>query len=257
MKVNEVVSQYDMNVAILKHYGGRRYKLVNIRCLRKKGFESKKLQVSQRGTVNTEKLSNSISRARSKIFEYCMCNYFEWFVTLTLDKTKYNRSDLRKFIKDLGQFIRDYRKKHNADIKYLFIPELHLDGQNWHMHGFIDGIPEQDIKKFDMTDNVPLKLIDKGYSNWTSYASKFGFVSMDKIRNKEACSKYITKYVSEDLSARARELNSKLYYNSKGLKTAVEIKKGTMSGNIIPDFKNDYVAIKWFNNLNEAEKYIC
>ena len=48
---------------------------------------------------------------------------------------------------------------------------------------------------------------------------------MDKIKNQEACCKYITKYVNKDLSDSIKELNAHMYYVSKGLNKAVEIKK--------------------------------
>jgi hypothetical protein len=49
-----------------------------------------------------------------------------------------------------------------------------------------------------------------------------------------------------------------MYYHSKGLKTAETIKKGTMSGNIIPDFVNDYVKIKWCDSqsIHEVQNLI-
>jgi hypothetical protein len=37
-----------------------------------------------------------------------------------------------------------------------------------------------------------------------------------------------------------------MYYVSKGLNKAVEVKRGTLSDNSIPfEFENDYVKIKW------------
>ncbi|NLZ55007.1 MAG: hypothetical protein GX892_18040, partial [Thermoanaerobacteraceae bacterium] len=97
--------------------------------------------------VNEIKLKESISRSRSTIFEYSMCNEFEYFVTLTLDKKKYDRYDLDAYIKDLGQYIRNLRRKYKADIQYLLIPELHKDGA-WHLHGLIKNLPSDDLKEF-------------------------------------------------------------------------------------------------------------
>ena len=59
------------------------------------------------------------------IYELAACNPWDWFVTFTLDKNKYDRTNLPKFQKDLSQFIRDFRKKTGAQVKYMLIPEQH------------------------------------------------------------------------------------------------------------------------------------
>lgn len=255
IKSNEIVNLYDANVGILKDYGGIKYKLVHFNVLRKKGFEMD-IQRSDRGTVNDEKLENNVSRARSKIFEYAMCNDFDYFVTLTIDAKKYDRTNLKAYYKDFAQWLRNYARSKNTKIKYIFIPELHKDKTTWHMHGLITGIPFNELKLFIEGDNVPFNLISNHYYNWIAYSLKFGFVSIDKIKDREACSKYITKYINKNLSADIQELNAHLYYCSKGLNTAKEIKKGTIFADIAPDFKNDYLSIKWFNNSDEALTYI-
>lgn len=178
-----------------------------------------------------------------KVFEYSMCNRFDYFVTLTLDKNKYDRYNLNKFIKDLGQFIRDYRKKYGVNIQYLLIPEQHQDGA-WHMHGLIKGIPEEH-----------LKLNSNGYKEWKAYTDKFGYMSIDNVRSQEAVSKYITKYISKTISIGkgVTEKNKKLYYASRGLKTAIKVKEGSINElaliNIPFDYENDYVKFKMLNGL--------
>ena len=110
------------------------------------------------------------------------------------------------------------------------------------MHGLIMGLPESHL------------CINKhGYLDWEGYSKKFGYISLDKIKNHEACSKYITKYISKDMSAKNRELNAKLYYNSRGLECAETIKKGTLSANnVLFDYENDYVKIKWIDDYESA-----
>ena len=44
----------------------------------------------------------------------------------------------------ITQMIRDLRKK-GYNIKYIFIPELHADGINWHLHGLISRYNRQTI----------------------------------------------------------------------------------------------------------------
>lgn len=235
MKANQTINLYENDIAIIKDYGLKK-KLTLHRVLRRKGFEVKQLR-RKRGTANDEKLEENIIRTKSKIFELAYCNPWKYFITLTINKKKYNRFDLKKYQKDLMQWIRDYNKKHSINIKYLLIPEMHKDGA-WHLHGFIMGLPSEHLTKNE-----------HGYLDWLAYKKKFGYCSIDKIRNHDAVSKYVTKYISKNLSDCVKELNANMYYCSQGLNRAKEIKRGTLFTNNIPwDFKNDWVKIKWLTS---------
>ena len=225
----------------MKKYNDNAYKLTVCKYpVKNFGFEEG--GIKQNRNINDNKLYNNLIRAKMKVFEYSMCNNFEYFVTLTLSPEKYDRYNLTKFIKDLGQFIRDYRKKNSVNIQYLLIPEQHENGA-WHMHGLMKGIPEEH-----------LVLNDNGYKDWKAYSEKFGYMSIDNIRNQEAVSKYITKYISKsiDVGKGVTEKNKKLYYASRGLKTAEIIKKGMLSAveiESIPwQFENDYVKTVMLSN---------
>lgn len=202
--------------------------------IKNSGFEYER-KVEFKRDVNKEKLSNNIARARSKIFEYAICNEFEYFVTLTVNGQYLDRYDLKEYIKKLSQFIRDYRKKYNANVQYLLIPEKHIDGA-WHMHGLLKGIPKEHLK------------INKyGYKDWEEYSKRFGYISIDEIKNQIAVSKYITKYISKsiDTGRGVTDKESKLYYCSRGLKKAIKIDEGTLNtyhlNNIYFEFENDYI----------------
>ena len=214
--------------------------------IKRRGFEDDR-KVEFKRDVNKEKLANNISRARTKIFEYAICNNFEYFVTLTVDGSKLDRYDLGEYIKKLGQFIRNYRRKYEANIQYLLIPEKHTDGA-WHMHGLLKGIPKEHLK----TNKY-------GYKDWEAYSKRFGYISIDDIKNQIAVSKYITKYISKsiDTGRGVTEKESKLYYCSRGLKTPIKIHEGTLTSyqlnNIYFDFENDYIKSITLNK-KEYEK---
>lgn len=186
-----------------------------------------------------KRYTNNLSRARNKIFEYCICNNFEYFVTLTIDEKKYDRFDLNKYYKDFSHFIRNYRQYYNLDIQYLFVPEQHKNGA-WHMHGVIKGIPE---KHFKINSN--------GFLDWEAYKNRFGYISLDKIKNNEACSVYMTKYITKDFfkSTKINKYN-KLYYCSRGLKTAETVFRGNIDFDLLPEpsFENQYVKIYELRN---------
>ena len=235
-------SRYITDYYNIKQYNEDMYKLTYCKMpIKRAGFEDKTNYKRSRD-VNDEKLSNNVTRARAMVFEYALCNDFQYFVTLTLDKNMHDRYDLKGYIKRLGQFIRNYRRNYGADIQYLLIPERHKDGA-WHMHGLFMGIPEEH-----------LSVNKNGYLDWQAYSKRFGYISIDKIKNKEAVSKYITKYVTKsfDNVGGVTEKESKLYYCSRGLKRAKIKKIGTLSvyqlEKIPFDYENDFVKTVFFKS---------
>lgn len=176
-----------------------------------------------------KKLDASISRSRRIILELGLCNDWDYFGTFTLDGSKFDRSDLNAFRKSFSQFIRDYRKKAkaeglNSDIRFLLIPELHADGQSWHMHGLFSGI-EPFLVSFSewakLHPDIPRYLIDNGYFNWPDYQAKFGFCSFGSIQNKVACGFYICKYLYKGLSSGSIAVGNRTIFHSIGLNRSV------------------------------------
>jgi hypothetical protein len=232
-----VSSAYDYNVAYLKKYGDR-YKVQVLKCVRKKGVSN--INYNPKGTVNDKKLDCNIRRAKNTIKELVLCNDWDYFITLTLDKEKYDRYNLQKFNKDLSQYIRDLRKKYNTDIKYLLIPEQHKDGA-WHMHGFLMGLPKSELQLFDIEQKLPYYILNKLKNgeeiyNWLGYQKRFGNCDIEPIRDKERVSSYVTKYVTKDLENSIKELNAKMYYCSRGLNRSKVIKKGRTTEKYKPSY---------------------
>lgn len=119
--------------------------------------------------------------------------------------------------KNLGEFIHNYNRRCDSEyaVRYLLVPEKHQDGA-WHMHGFIKGIRPKDL----YTNQY-------GHLTWKSYEKKFGFISMDKIKDKERASSYILKYMTKDTAHSISELNAHLFYASKKLNRSEEIYRGS------------------------------
>lgn len=230
-------SRYITDYYNIKQLNDDIYKIIYCKLpIKRAGFEEKRNYKRPRDVHNT-KLSNHIARARTRVFELAICNDFDYFITLTINDEKLDRYDLKGYIKKLGQFIRDYRKKLGADIQYLLIPEKHINGA-WHVHGLIKGIPADQLKKNE-----------HGYLDWEDYKKRFGYCSIDKIRNQEAVSKYITKYIrkSFDTDRGVTDKESKLYYCSRGLRRPQKKKEGTLNSwelDKIPfDYENEYVRV--------------
>lgn len=257
MAVSESKYRYDQT--ILKIYGTgscQKIKVVRMNVLRNSGFECEQVLGYVRGEVYDEKLAESIARTKSKIFELAFCNPWDWFFTATLSPNKGDRTDLEVFHKQLTQWIRNYNRLHLTSIKFLLIPELHQDGKSWHMHGFLFGIPSEHLKQFQIGDVMGKGLAEKvkngdAVYNWSAYADKFGFCDLEPIRNAEAVSKYITKYINKNLATSVTKLNAHQYYHSRGLAVAKVIKRGTMSANIVPTYENEFCSVAWLDYSDE------
>lgn len=193
------------------------------------------------------KLYNSITRSKQMVCELAKCNRWSYFVTFTIDKNKFDRYDLKAFMKAFTKWLGNYSDRKLGEgqrIGYLLIPEIGKRGA-WHLHGLLRGLPKKHLTPF-VGGKHPQRLIDKGWLYWQAYADKFGFCCLDKVGNSEAAVWYSTKKITKSYATQMRGLGERLYYCSKGLKRSVEIERGY---NLIPlvdyDFENEWVAIKW------------
>lgn len=257
----KTVQKYLHDVGIVRKYSDKKYKLTQMGTLRAKGFEDDRKHTAKGDGGNDGKLDDNLSRAKQRIFELAYCNPWEWFVTFTLNPDKYNRYDLEKYIKDLSQFVRDYRKKSGNDLKYLLIPETHEKG-GWHLHGFLMNLPRGELVQFTMLDKLPYSIrakIEKGQAlyTWNAYQNKFGYACIENVRNHEAVSKYMTKYITKEAMRTITELNAHTFYASKGLRQSSVIATDIMKKSIKnPDYENAYCSVKWYTEPEKALEYI-
>ena len=238
----------------IKKYNDSCYKVIQFKYrVRKPGFEEEKtndielpLEEIENDYTSEEYMRQSISRTKKTIHDYALCNEFDFFVTLTFDRKKYNASDLKLLKKQVGQWLNNYKKRTNSNLRYLIIPELHRDKKNFHFHGLISGI--EDIKEFKLSKKGVMRY------NWTGWQEKFGFTSLEKVRDTNAVSRYITKYITKDLIT---EFGKQRYLVSKGLKKPETIFE--LDNYIIPiqfDFENDYVRVENFTTYDDMYKFL-
>lgn len=226
---------YSSNNCILKKYNDDHYRLIHFKARRRTSGWGLLSSSPESDSVNEpERFSSSISRSRSKVFELCSCNDFDYFITLTIDGSLHDRTDFKAFFKKFSQRLRDIRKTYGSDIKYIFVPEQHKDGA-YHFHGLISGIPDS-----------RLFLNSNGYLDWLD-AKKFGFVSLDPIRDKMAVSAYITKYITKDLS-KSLPPGSKSYYCSRNLNRSEKIAEFSVDAQLLDNllcanFENEFLRL--------------
>lgn len=131
---------------------------------------------------------DSLKRAKDKIFDISFINgdLWQYFITLTLDKSKIDRYDKKEINKKLKTWLNNMVKRY--DFNYIIIPEYHKDGAI-HFHGLCTG------------NNLKLTYvkIDKGRKVYNLDNWKLGFsTAIELDNNRTAVSAYITKYVTKD-----------------------------------------------------------
>lgn len=223
---------------------GPMFRVVNLKACRVSGLVDKRVK-RKKGTVNSNKLYNNLSRAKSSVRELALCNDWDKFVTFTIDGSKHDRFDLKQYYKDFSTFVKNYNRycSEEEKVRYLLIPEKHDDGA-WHMHGLLNGIKEKDI--------VPNK---NGYLTWKQYHNKFGYFSFDKIRSTDACAHYILKYITKDVSRSVSEIGAHLYYCSQGLRRGEYVYRGGGLLRCQFDYEMDFCKVKEFD-MREVNPFI-
>lgn len=209
LKLTEYVNNRDINI-----YTKRR-RLKKIQEIKKKNKENKEKSKYK------FKLKNSLTRSKQKLFDYAMENDFKYFFTGTFNQ---DRDNYKKMIRKITQMIRDLRKK-GFDIKYLFIPELHSDLKNWHIHGLLSGIDKRIYNN------------SNGYFSWKDY-DKFGFNSISIIKDYDKTCSYITKYITKQVGKIPK--GQPCYFCSRGLK--LPIKKEFMPKHDLQYNNWDYIS---------------
>lgn len=84
-------------------------------------------------------VARSVRRARAQVRDYALCTEFKYFVTLTLDKAKVDRYDVKEITKKLRVWADNQVRR--KGLTYILVPERHKDGAI-HFHGFFNGALE-------------------------------------------------------------------------------------------------------------------
>lgn len=274
---------YSRDQLIISEYSDgehTKYKLVYMPTLRNKGVEEPEILpgdiVDTDGDVVFEsdgdvcKLAKNVYRARSVIYELAYCNSWDWFFTGTIDGEKHDRTNLDKYRKDLAHFIRNVRQRVPGcgNLKYLIVPELHNDRQNWHVHGFLQGLPVECLHRFEIGDQMSSYIaqkVRKGQEvyNWELYVKSFGWCDLEPIASHDGACKYVTKYISKALDKSVSEIGKHMFYASQGLQRRIRLHCDSIKPQMLDylqnhpkSYKGDYTVCLWLDSLDDVKKYL-
>ncbi len=160
----------------------------------------------EREKIKDESRSNLVSnnRAKQKIYELARSNNWEYFLTLTFAQDRYNYELLTK---RLSKWINNVKTNYAPDMKYLFVPELHLDGA-LHFHGIVSNVGNLPIVDSGHIDK-------KGRKVYNIDCYKIGFTTATKVTDSGRVASYMTKYITKDLMSYSK--GKKKYWASRNL----------------------------------------
>lgn len=171
------------------------------------------------------RVEKSLKRTKKRFVDLANNNPFDYFVTLTLDKlTGVDRYDLCSVKAWFRKAIKNFERKYDCKLEYIFIPEHHEDGA-WHLHGLVLGVPLEALVEWRYRE-APFKIKRRMQEGKTVYKcpylqEKLGFTDFEVIENKKAVSRYCTKYITKDLLESQTEKGTRLLLRSRGLKEPV------------------------------------
>lgn len=183
--------------------------------------------------ADADRLANNIARARSRIRELASCNPWEHFATFTIDGHKQDRFDLALYSKRLGEWFGNFNRDYKAHVRYLVVPEQHKNGA-YHAHGLLSGIPAG-----------ALQVNEHGHLDWPRYRARFGFISLEPVRDRLATAAYITKYVSKDLDSTSHEKGEHLFYASRGLEGRQRLGAVPVSSSARAEYEGEWCGLQW------------
>lgn len=157
----------------------------------------------------SEVRNDSLKRAKDKIQDICLCNRFDYFVTLTFNPDKVDSLDVEQVKTAIKGWLNNGVKRHNY--KYIAIPEYHKSVRI-HLHALMSG----DLKLVDSGH----KHYDKVIYNIADWQERFGFCTAIPIDgNINKLGYYITKYITKGND----KIFGRFYWSSRNLNREPEL----------------------------------
>lgn len=185
----------------------------------KDDIKKRRLYLGKETSINKKKINNY--NKLKNLLGLGMCNEWQYFLTITLDKDKVNRYSIDSMIKAVGNEFHKMRKR-GIVVEYLYIIERHKDGA-YHGHGFIN-IPSECIDpsyRYRKKDGTYVKPSKSNYVQWGIKQDFFdlGICVVSPIQSKIEVINYCSKYIEKNLAL--RDKHGKSIFHSHGLKSYV------------------------------------
>lgn len=191
--------------AIIKYYPNH----INISCFNRIVVDDiflRKVRESYFQSDNSVTRSDSVSRAKQKVYDIAMLNDFEYFVTFTFNDKIVSGYDYEEAITRVKNWCKNQVQRFG--LVYLLIPELHPTSGRIHLHGFLRWGTESSLVNSGYRDDAGRVIYN--LPAWTAGFSTC--ICLDE--HKEYISAYVMKYVTKEVE----KISGNFYYaGGKGL----------------------------------------
>lgn len=186
----------------------------------------------------------SLYRSKSKLIDLAIENGpWDYFITLTFSSDKVDRFNYEDVSSSFTKWV-DLVKHSNKDFAYVATTECHKNG-GYHIHGLIKNVPN--LKLTRALNKAGRGLVKNGSPIYYIDNFKYGFTNLSKIKNQEAVSVYISKYMTKSLIDLGFK---KKYFRSNNLKEP-EIEYTIFSERDL-NFYFDDPLVSYFKTINRS-----
>lgn len=177
-------------------------------------YKKQKAEFERKYAPKLENAVKSMNRAKNNLMDILRCNDFNFFVTLTFDKSKIDRLDDNKTRKSFTQWVANIQRD-LPNLYYVAVPEYHKKG-GLHFHLLIGGVIEEDLGLKDSGKYVKSGRC-KGQTiyNVSKWENK-GFSTATKILDINAVKYYLSKYLTKG-KVDPRFFRKKRFYVSRNI----------------------------------------
>ena len=186
----------------------------------------------------------SYSRTKNSIYNIARSNEWDWFITLTFDRSVTDSSDYDTVVKKLSVYLNHLQQRKCPKIKYLIVPELHSDREHYHFHGLLADCPELALVPSGHFDR------DSGLEIFNIPSWSWGFTTATAVGDSSRAGSYITKYITKDSEAFLK--NKKRYYSNRNTKRTVPEKLNINRMDFLGMYADD---IAYMNDVTVPEAH--
>lgn len=184
---------------------------------------------------NKHSLKVSMNRSKNNLMNIARSNKWDYFITITFDRTKVEASDYREVTKKIRTWLNNMHCRGSKELKYVIVPEFHKDGIHYHFHGLIsncNGLDLVDSGHVDCFGEIIYNI-----ANW-----KYGFTTAVKVRDNGKVTNYIGKYISKEMMNKLK--NKRRYFASMNCEITPEQHYNLSEKEILERFGVDYDYLK-------------
>lgn len=178
-------------------------------------------------------IHRSVKRTKEKLKELLLSNKWEYFVTITFNPKIHDSLNYDVVSKVMANWLKNIKKNHCSDVKYIGVPEYHKKSRRFHFHFLMSDIGTLNLKdsgyvkchwtkrkyikrsKYEKTKKY-YKLNDTdGVTIYNINSYNSGFTTLMPVIDSGKASSYLLKYLTKELFLGI--LNKKRYWRSYNL----------------------------------------